>query len=93
MVTQKEWTSARKKLKSAFMKAGIVRCEICHTDAFLSFAHSKKRRFIHTNEELFDVALLCIPCHEKIEYSGHAEMYAKIQEIKSKRIAEIRIKD
>lgn len=47
----------------------------------LGFAHRLKRRFIVTDEELNFVALLCVKCHESIEYSGHANMFAAITQI------------
>lgn len=71
----------RAKLKEKFERLGITRCELCFGTFGLAFAHSKKRRFILTDEELEEVALLCQPCHEKIEFSGHEEMYKAITDI------------
>jgi len=62
---------ANKKLKEIFLEKGIVRCELCGTDNFLSFAHKHKRDWYRRYPELLSdynqVLLLCIPCHEKIE--------------------------
>jgi len=74
-----QWTSARKKLKKIFEAKGITRCELCGSDFGLSFAHSKKRRFITTESDLMEVALLCVVHHEEIEYSGN--MFNRITEI------------
>lgn len=92
MVKSKDWERARRILKQEFARAGIQRCEQCGTDNFLSFAHSKKRRFIQSDEDLFDVALLCIPCHEKIEYRGHEYMYNEVRRICDSRITQINIR-
>lgn len=48
---------------------------------FLGFAHRYKRRFITTAEELATVALLCVKCHETIEFSGHENMKNAIDAI------------
>jgi hypothetical protein len=68
-------------LKQRFESAGIVRCELCFSTFGIAFAHSKKRRFIQTDEDWEEVALLCQPCHEKIEFSGHDLMYEAIRRI------------
>lgn len=91
MVKSKDWENARRLLKQSFATAGITRCEECGSDNFLSFAHSKKRRFITTREDLYDVALLCVPCHEKIEYRGHEYMYNEVRRICDRRISPIKI--
>lgn len=54
---------------------------MCHGTFGLSFAHSKKRRFIQTDEDWEEVALLCQPCHQKIEFSGHENMYEAVRRI------------
>lgn len=80
-----KWNRVRAKLKQRFESAGITRCEVCFGTFGLAFAHSKKRRFILTDEDWEQVALLCQPCHEKIEFSGHDSMYEAILDIISKR--------
>ena len=68
----KEWNQARKELKIIYEDKGITYCEVCGTNSFLSFAHRYKRndpRCEHTYE---GTLLLCIPCHEKIEYDQQA---------------------
>ncbi len=52
---------------------------------YLSFSHRKKRRFITDDAELKTVALLCIPCHTKIEHKPHEEMYEIVTDIINKR--------
>lgn len=87
----KGWTNARRKLKVQFERMGVTRCEICNTAFPLGFAHRLKRRFITDEAELMTVALLCNPCHERIEHSGHENMYEAVSRIidtRSKRIGE-----
>ncbi len=80
----KAWDSARARLKVKFQAAGIMTCELryagCAFDNYLSFAHSKKRRNIQ-GDELNEVALLCIPCHEYAERLPEAEMTTLIRSI------------
>lgn len=62
---------ANRTLYKTFLEKGITRCEICSSDSMLSFAHRQKRVNYRTAEELSDfneVLLLCIPCHQEIEY-------------------------
>jgi hypothetical protein len=80
-----KWNRVRAKLKKRFESAGITRCEVCFGSFGLAFAHSKKRRFIVNDEDLEEVALLCQPCHEKIEFSGHEQMYQAILNIINQR--------
>ncbi len=87
----KNWQKGRNELKKIFEEHGITTCEAmlppCWYDNALSFAHDAKRRKL-TPEETVDphrVALLCIPCHSRIEVLPAEEMEAFIQEIVSKR--------
>lgn len=59
--------AARRELKPLFERAGITRCELCGRDNYLGFAHSKKSKDIITDADWLEVALLCTPCHDKIE--------------------------
>lgn len=85
----KEWTKLRREIKPVFEKAGIVTCENCGGSFALGFAHRVKRRFLTTDEEKRTVALLCQPCHERIEFSGHEEMFRSITEIIERRNEQI----
>lgn len=76
-----KWNQVRAKLKIEFERKGITRCELCQGTFGLAFAHSKKRRFIQTDEDWYHVALLCQPCHQQIEFSGHDEMFEAINQI------------
>lgn len=55
-----------------FIEKGITYCEKCGSDFGLSFAHFHKRIWYRSQpEKLWDfnqVLLLCLRCHEKIEY-------------------------
>jgi len=66
------WEKTRASLKERFERAGITQCELrydgCFRNNFLSFAHSKKRRYITNQEDLENVALLCQKCHAAIEF-------------------------
>lgn len=77
----KRWDAVRRQLKREFERNGITRCERCNAGYPLSFAHRYKRRLITTDEELRTCALLCIPCHEAIEFAGHEVMYQAITKL------------
>jgi len=72
-----EWTEARKEIKQQFQVWKIFKCELnykgCWKDNALTFAHAEKRRKL-TKEDLYKVALLCVPCHDQIEYLPAGEM-------------------
>lgn len=79
-----QWFSIRTALKVKFLKMGITTCEgnfeLCTRDRFLGFAHAKKRRKL-TEDELWEVALLCNNCHSQIEYAAPEVMEAYIKNI------------
>jgi hypothetical protein len=81
------WEAARRQLKVKFERTGVTRCEVCNAAFPLGFAHRLKRRLITTDDELMTVALLCNPCHERIEFSGHEQMFRRINEIIEQRAA------
>ena len=89
MVTTKQWNSTRKTLKKEFEYKGITTCELryegCWINNALSYAHSKKRRFICTEDDLREVALACVPCHQKIERLPHDEMERIVREVIERR--------
>lgn len=80
----KSWTEKRNELKEEFAKMGITTCEarlsMCWKNTALGFAHKAKRRKL-TIDDLKDVALLCSPCHDEIEYLPAKDMEAFIQNI------------
>ena len=65
--------NANRKLKDLFVSKGITQCEMCGSTFALSFAHRHKRIWYREFPELLSdfnqVLLLCVPCHEKIEYN------------------------
>ncbi len=85
----RKWDTVRAELKKEFEAMGVVTCEICGVDNYLSFAHRLKRRYVTTADELRYVALLCIQDHERIEHSGGQAMYDRITEIVEKRKARL----
>jgi hypothetical protein len=70
-----------RELKKIFENLGISWCEECGSTFHLTYAHSMKRRFIQTDQQMKEVALLCLNCHDRIEHLPHSEMYQKITEI------------
>jgi hypothetical protein len=88
----REWNAALRKLKIAFERAGITKCEHCGSTFALSFAHSHKRRDIPQGSPLlYEVALLCFltndyreACHSEAESKGRG-MAAFIRGIIDKR--------
>lgn len=76
-----KWTRVRAELKKQFKEWGVTRCEICAGTFALSFAHSKKRRFIYSEDDWREVALLCQSCHDRVEHSGHQKMYETIKDV------------
>ncbi len=73
------------ELKQIFTKLGIDFCEICGCRFGLTWAHSRKRRFITTDEMMKHVALLCLPHHQEIERLPSLAMFQKVTEIIEKR--------
>ncbi len=68
-----------RRLKAELTKLGIHECEIqikgrCVRSIMLSFAHSKKSRFLITDQDWLEAALCCIPCHDVIEALPHDQM-------------------
>lgn len=62
-------------------KDKATRCEICGIGMFLTAAHSKKRRFIKTEAEFREIAILCVICYQEIERLPHDEMEARVKAI------------
>lgn len=81
----REWDQARAKLKVAFERAGVTRCElrsaVCEGNYFLGFAHSLRRRFITTPEHLNEVILCCSPCHEVLDAHKADDVAKRVREI------------
>jgi hypothetical protein len=71
------------ELKRIFEGLQITFCERCGNKFGLTFAHSLKRRFIQTDEQMKEVAVLCVPCHQFVE--RQPDMTAIIQSIISRR--------
>lgn len=63
---------ANRILKKLFMDKGVTYCEVCGSNSMLSWAHKKKRRAYYSQPEKLsdfnEVLLLCVPCHQAIEY-------------------------
>lgn len=74
-VTIKNNQIANKKLKKLFRDKNLFFCEVCGS-AYTTYAHRHKRRwYLDKPELLYDfnqVLLLCLNCHNKIEYNKDA---------------------
>ena len=85
------WSKTRDELILRFEKAGITQCELrysgCWKNNALSFAHSKKRRFITSQEEMVEVVLCCTSCHQIAEYSP--DMYEIVRRVIASRKVEV----
>jgi hypothetical protein len=73
-----QWEKVRAELKKECLQAGVTWCELridgCQGTQFLSFAHSKKRRNITTDEGIREACLACQSCHSKVELMPESEM-------------------
>lgn len=52
-----------RELTAWFLAQGIIRCESCGTDQWLTKMHATKRVYIKTREDYFRAALVCWPEH------------------------------
>jgi hypothetical protein len=72
------------RLKKLAIEKGICTCEIklegCLKNWALTWAHSKKSRFLITDEDWMEAALACVACHQKIEGMGHEKMHRIVTE-------------
>lgn len=78
------------KLKKIWLEAGITSCElrlpgICLGTWALSAAHSKKSRYLITDEDWLEACLADCACHEAIEKMSHEEMHRLVTEAIAKR--------
>jgi hypothetical protein len=77
------------RLKRRSIELGIDSCEIklegCLRKWALSWAHSKKSRFIVSDSDWMEAVLACPSCHAEIEGMSHEEMKRIVTETISKR--------
>lgn len=64
-----EWVAARKKLIIIYRDHGITRCERCGSDWALGFHHLDKRSSGKAKNTFKDTRLLCVNCHQLVEYN------------------------
>lgn len=84
-------TAKRQAMNRKLNELGIDRCEIripgkCVDSILLSWAHSKKSRFLITDEDWMTAARSCAQCHLIIESGCHAEMERIVLEAIAKRV-------
>lgn len=69
------WNVARKLLRSKFQAAGLLNiCELKYEECEgwpLTFAHSKRRNFISSKEEMITVIRACQKCHSILDANKH----------------------
>ena len=85
-----EWDEERAKLKYKFKYIlKITKCEAklvgCWVTNGLTFAHSKKRRYLN-KDELSKVILCCIQCHTTIEAYPNKKMQDFVEKIIESRV-------
>ncbi len=78
-------TKERQKQNAKLNNLGIRHCELgispyCYKTSGLTWAHSKKSRFLVTPKDWQDAARACLPCHSMAEEMPHAEMFRVIRE-------------
>lgn len=88
------WNSVRKKLKPLFLEAGVTWCELswegCDWPKTKTFAHSMRRVYLETKEDMEDVILACQTCHGKLDAKEHEDTYNIVQAAKLKRQVPVR---
>lgn len=84
-----DWIKVRRELSIEFAAAGITSCELkyegCWGEKALGWAHGRKRRNLRDGELKSLVALVCNPCHGRIEYLPPEEMLAIVQDVIARR--------
>ncbi len=76
-----ERTRRRQRENRELAKLDIRQCEIripgiCLRNKMLTWAHSKKSRFLVTKRDWQEAARSCLTCHQHIEAAGHTAMRA-----------------
>lgn len=79
-----------RELMAEWVGKGISSCEFhyhgCMRTFGLALAHSRKRRFITSKEQYWEVGLACVKCHEVLDnWMSHEEMEAEVKRIIQRR--------
>lgn len=80
-----------KELKEWWVERGYPRyCELgfegCMGTFGLALCHSKKRRFIYTKEDYWEVCAGCVKCHEVLDLKmSHEDMERTVREVIARR--------
>ena len=85
-------TKQRQAENAKLNKLEIRSCEVrlphrCVGSVMLTWAHSKKSRFLVTSKDWQEAARCCLPCHDFIESLPHSEMKRIVQEAIARRKA------
>lgn len=71
-----------RRLKAMWVREGITSCELrlpgCVRTFVMSAAHSKKSRYLITDEDWMTAALACCACHDQIEKLSHSAMESHV---------------
>jgi hypothetical protein len=82
-----------RRLKARAMEQGVDSCEIklpgCLRGWALSWAHSKKSRFLITDEDWMEAALACCECHKQVENMNHESMHRLVTEALGRRLSTV----
>jgi hypothetical protein len=79
------WSKLRAEIFLELAEHNITSCELrlndeCLGNLFLTCCHSMKRRFIKTDEQMREVCLACVKCHEAVEFLPSEKMYKIVTE-------------
>lgn len=85
------WNMARRMLKEKFQKVGLLDiCEVGYDgicdNYHLTFAHSLRRNYIGTKEQMEEVVRACQKCHAVLDAKKHDVTYNEVRQIIARRI-------
>lgn len=88
---KKQHNAWHRELMAEWQSKGINSCEFRYDGCMQTFgqalAHSRKRRFITSKSEYWEVGLACIQCHKQLdERMSHEEMESEVKRIIEERI-------
>jgi hypothetical protein len=84
-------TQLRAKHNAKLNKLGIRHCEVrisphCAGNRMLTWAHSKKSRFLVNDTDWMTAARCCLPCHDVLDNEmSHAQMEREVKTAIAKR--------
>lgn len=87
---KKQHNAWDRELKQEWHERGQNGCEFRYEGCMGTFgqalAHSRKRRYITSKEQYWEVGLACVQCHKKLdEQMSHEEMESEVKRIINER--------